>query len=264
VKKIDRSLKYSFADIAGEYDAIRPGYPIELYKILATHCKLNSSGTKALEIGCGTGQATVDLVKYVGDLLCIDLGDDQIRIAKKALENHSNVTFRPLAFENLDFGKQQFDLVFCAQAFHWLDPERRFEQTSQLLKHNGHLALVWNIDSCINAPLQERIDILYQEIVPSEPDYTERQAMFTKDVEYTKEQMAECGFYANVSGCTYDNPITYDVNNYIRLISTYAYFRALESVVRNKLLNAIAKAVDNAGGKITVFHKTHLIVGMRV
>jgi len=259
---MDRSLKYSFADIAEEYDAIRPGYPTELYKTLATHCKLNS-GAKALEIGCGTGQATVNLVKYVGDLLCIDLGDDQIRIAKNVLKNHSNVTFRVLAFEDLDFGKQQFDLVFCAQAFHWLDPERRFEQTSQLLKHNGHLALVWNIDSCINAPLQERIDILYKEIVPSEPDYTERQAMFTKDVEHTIVQMTECGFFVNVSARTYDNPITYNASNYVRLISTYAYLRALEGVVRHRLFGAIAEAVDNAGGEITVFHKTHFVVGMK-
>jgi len=263
METMDRPLKFSFADIAEEYDAVRPGYPAELYKTLVAHCRLDHR-TKALEIGCGTGQATIHLAKHVGDLLCIDLGDDQIRIARNVMAHHRNVTFKVLAFEDLDFSKEQFDLVFCAQAFHWLDRGKRFEQASRLLKRDGHLALVWNIDSRISAPLQESIDALYKRIVPSEPDYTERQALFTSDVELTTAQMMDCGYFADVSARAYDNPVTYNASTYVRLISTYAYLRALDGVARTRLFGAIAEAIDNAGGKITVYHKTHFIVGMKV
>ena len=260
--KFNQSLKYSFGDIAEEYDAIRPGYPTELYNTLVLHCQLNST-TKALEIGCGTGQATIDLIKHIGKLLCIDLGEEQIRIAKTAFKNHKNITFKAVAFENFEISKQQFDLIFCAQAFHWLDPEKRFLQTSKLLKNKGYLALIWNIDSSVSTSLQEKIDILYQKIVPSEPSFSERQAIFTKDVEQTKVQMTECGYFANVVSYIYENPHTYDSDSYIRLISTYAYIRAIDSTVRDRLFDAISKTVDSAGGEITVFHNTHFVVGLK-
>lgn len=258
----DRSLKYSFADIAGEYHAIRPGYPDDLYQTLTADCKLSST-TEALEIGCGTGQATVKLAGLVGPLHCIDLGDDQIHIARETLKENSNVSFEVLAFEDLDFSEERFDLVFCAQAFHWLDPQKRFKDTAQILRPGGHLALVWNVDRAVSHPLQQSIDDSYKMIAPLEPDYTERQRIFIKDIEDTKKQMAQCGFFSNVSSRTYDNPITYDACSYIRLISTYAYLSTLENGARQRLFGAIAHAVEKAGGEITVFHQTRLIAGRK-
>src|SRR4029079_16021192 len=59
---MDRPLRAIFDEDAERYDRARPGYPAELFADLAALTGLRP-GDRVLEVGPGTGQATVPLAK---------------------------------------------------------------------------------------------------------------------------------------------------------------------------------------------------------
>jgi ubiquinone/menaquinone biosynthesis C-methylase UbiE len=82
---MDRPLRASFDDVAERYDRARPGYPAELFDDLAALTGLRA-GDRVLEIGPGTGQATLPLARRAL-LACIGALVDRHggRIAKRDL-----------------------------------------------------------------------------------------------------------------------------------------------------------------------------------
>ena len=57
----------SFDEVADLYDMARPGYPLSLVDDLVELTGLHS-GTRVLEIGCGTGQLTLPLAEHGASL----------------------------------------------------------------------------------------------------------------------------------------------------------------------------------------------------
>jgi SAM-dependent methyltransferase len=47
--------------------------------------------------------------------------------------------------EQLPFRAGTFDAVVVAQAFHWFDAKAAVPEIARVLRHGGHLALVWNL-----------------------------------------------------------------------------------------------------------------------
>jgi len=65
-------LRAGFDRVAPLYDRIRPAYPPALFDDLAELAGIGP-GCRVLEIGCGTGQATVELARRGCDVLAIEL-----------------------------------------------------------------------------------------------------------------------------------------------------------------------------------------------
>jgi cyclopropane fatty-acyl-phospholipid synthase-like methyltransferase len=55
-----RLLRATFEQLPALYDRARPSYPLRLFDDLATLARL-PDGARLVEIGCGTGQATLPL-----------------------------------------------------------------------------------------------------------------------------------------------------------------------------------------------------------
>lgn len=133
-------LRAGFNNIAELYDRVRPGYPDELFVDLADLTGIGV-GSRVLEIGCGTGQASVGLVGLGCRLLAVELGDELARIARQRLATY------PARVVVADFDRwtpdeSGFDVVFAATAFHWLDPATRYRRTAELLARHGFLVVV--------------------------------------------------------------------------------------------------------------------------
>ena len=71
----------SFDRIAGLYRQARRGYPAALFDDLAERAGLGPD-CQVLEVGCGTGQATVDLAARAHSVLAIDPGAQLIAEAR--------------------------------------------------------------------------------------------------------------------------------------------------------------------------------------
>jgi ubiquinone/menaquinone biosynthesis C-methylase UbiE len=128
-----------FDDVASLYQATRPGYPPGLAEFVAATASVGA-GERVLEVGCGTGQLTQALLPFGFTLTAIDLGAAMIDIASERIGT-AGVSFRAVAFEELDAAPATFGLVIAGAAFHWIDPEVRFRKAARLLRPGGWLAV---------------------------------------------------------------------------------------------------------------------------
>jgi SAM-dependent methyltransferase len=137
-------LRSTFDAVATLYDQARPGYPERLFDDLAS-LSGTEPGAKVLEIGCGTAQATVPLVRRGYHVLCVELGANLATIALGKLADYPQEAWVLASpFEDWPLEEETFELVVSATAFHWVDPAIRYRKSAQALRPTGSLALIWN------------------------------------------------------------------------------------------------------------------------
>lgn len=133
------ALRYGavFDTVAVEYDRHRPTYPDELIDLA---CQAGSlvAGDRVLEIGCGTGQLTRSLVDRGLQVTAVERGENLISLAER---NARGVEFVGRRFEDTEL-PEPFRAVFCASAFHWLDPDVSWRKVARSLTPGGLLALI--------------------------------------------------------------------------------------------------------------------------
>src|SRR5260370_5524746 len=112
-------LRATFDSAAELYDRARPGYPPELFDDLADIAGL-TPGARVLEIGSGTGQATLPLAERGFQITAIELGPNLAAVARRKLARFPNVTIVEGAFEDWPLPPEPFDAVVSATTFHWL------------------------------------------------------------------------------------------------------------------------------------------------
>src|SRR5579862_1847603 len=133
-------LRTTFESAAASYQQARPEYPAELYDELIRLAGLRPGG-QLLEIGCATGKATVPLARRGFRVTCVELGRELAAQARRQLAGYPGVTINDGAFETwLPPTGVQYQLVFAATAWHWLDPAVRFRKAWDVLAPGGHLA----------------------------------------------------------------------------------------------------------------------------
>nr|GAT45722.1 S-adenosyl-L-methionine-dependent methyltransferase [Mycena chlorophos] len=145
---------------ASLYAAARPTYPRTLFTtILAYHEKsIGLPGSKtgwehALDLGCGTGQATAELLRPVDEqglgfarVTGVEPGEKMIGQAKTFAaslgERGEALSFVQGPAEDLAFlADRSVDLVVSAQAAHWFDWHRLWPELSRVLRPAGTVAL---------------------------------------------------------------------------------------------------------------------------
>ena len=132
-----------FNQAAEYYDKYRPGYPEEIIDSLISVTGI-SDKSDLLEIGCGSGKATEQLIGNGCNILGIDPGEDLVRIGNERFKNES-INFVKGRFEEYDFEQKKFDVIYAAQSFHWVPQPIGYKKCAEILKDNGYIALFWNM-----------------------------------------------------------------------------------------------------------------------
>jgi ubiquinone/menaquinone biosynthesis C-methylase UbiE len=130
-----------FDEIAAEYDRRRPAYPDELVDQACQVAGIGS-GDHVLEVGCGSGQLTRGLVARGLHVTALEPGKSLIALARQNLEGAGEVEFVNAQFEDALLPREQFQAVFSASAFHWVDPKVSWQKSADVLVPGGTLALV--------------------------------------------------------------------------------------------------------------------------
>src|SRR5918912_4072484 len=134
-----RRLRATFEEVPELYERARPLYPPELFDDLVTYAGLEA-GSRVLEIGCGTGQATLPLAERGFDVVCVELGAGLADVAQRKLAEFANATVVNADFETWDAPPESFDAVVAFTAFHWIDTDVRYAKPARLLRRGGALA----------------------------------------------------------------------------------------------------------------------------
>ena len=135
--------RFAYDQIARLYDRARPGYPAALFDDIVAYANLTADA-RILEIGSGTGQASVPLAQRGYALDCIELGVELAKVARENLARFPAVQVIRADYDRADLEPARYELVVSATAFHWLDPATRFVKAHRLLKARGALALFWH------------------------------------------------------------------------------------------------------------------------
>ncbi len=136
-----RLLRETFDAVADRYDRVRPSYEPAIFDDLASLANLGP-GARVLEIGCGTGQATIALATRGYKVVAVELGARLATIARRNLTSYPDVNVTVAAFEEWPLPAERFDAVVSATAFHWLDPTTRVSKAAAALKPGGSLAVI--------------------------------------------------------------------------------------------------------------------------
>jgi len=241
----------SFDDVATLYDSIRPGYPEAIYQDIAELSGVGPGG-HVLEIGCGSGQASVALAKRGYRLDCIELGSAMASLARSKLAEYEQARVRVGAFEDLET-RTRYDLIVSAQAFHWVPADRRCRKAAELLKDSGSLAVWWNRHVRIPGDLGF-FDVAQEIYAAHVPDLVTELAgtRAPEQIAQMEEELRSSGFFEAIETRTHLWEESYDSAGYACLLGTYSDHLALSPEQRGSLLEDIRNLIDSRfGGRIT-------------
>ncbi len=234
-------LRTTFDSAAASYHEARPDYPAELFDDLAALAALQP-GAELLEIGCGTGKATLPLARRGFAITGVELGPALAAQARRNLAGFARVTvvnadietWRPPA-------PAAFDLVFAATAWHWIDPAARYGRAWELLKPGGHLAF-WEAVHVVprdGDPFFGELQEVYDEIgegVPDGTDFPTPQTLADRAVE-----IEASGLFTDVRLRRFDWEIRYTAQAYTRLLDTFSGHIAMAPWQRRRLYGEIRR-----------------------
>lgn len=242
-------LRTTFDRDALLYDAVRPGYPEALFADLIALSGIPSAG-QILEIGCGTGQATLPLARRGYHLLAVELGARLAEVARHNLAAFPNVRIEIGAFEDWPLDPESFDLVFAATSFHWLDPAVAFPKIARALRPGGAIALCWNVH--VRTDANAEFFAAVQELYDQTPMGGDGPPPLPHEIGDRSDEIAETGLFGPITARRYPWQITYDTATYLQLLSTYSNHIALTPDTRARLFAGIAGLIDHRfGGHIT-------------
>lgn len=121
---------------AQSYDRIRPGYPSQSLDFV-----LRDNPHTAVDIGCGSGIFTEQLVARGLEVYAVDPSQDMLDVLEQRLPTVK--TCRAGA-EDTGLAANSVELITCAQAWHWVDPQAASSEAARLLTDDGCLVLLWN------------------------------------------------------------------------------------------------------------------------
>lgn len=256
-----RSWGVGFDAVPDAYDAARPGYPAALYRDLKKICDLDS-GTRTLEIGCGTGQATRDLAPEVASILALEPGKGLAKKARERLSQFQNVEVLQTTFKDFEGETGTFDLLISATAFHWVDPDIGFTRAVELLRSGGWLALWW---TSYHDPDED--DLFGEEASPLFGAYRNSGDFGTNYGLSSEDRVAdfeESGAFGPVETRRYRWKGHHSAEEVRMLISTYSNMQALEEWERLRILDVIEEiATEKFGGQVARPYVTALYAAQK-
>jgi SAM-dependent methyltransferase len=269
-----------FDAVAEDYDAIRPHYPPALFDDLGTLAGLRP-GSRVLEIGCGTGIATRDLLRHGWTVDAVEPGADMARLARRGSRG-APLRVEVSTFEDWRAGAELYALVFSATAFHWVDPAVRWVKTASVLESGGHLALATNrtVSGGTFHELYAASSDLHRHHAPdmfdegTSPDLQ----VFRSDLDARASDIGTLWGVADPKGgdgpagagyeppvlCTYPWEQAYSRAEAIRLLATYSPYLALAEERRRALFAALGELIDERfEGTVTRRYLSILAVARR-
>lgn len=142
-----------FGEGSDAYKQFRPTYPDELYEFIYQHVR---HFELAWDCATGNGQAAQTLAKRFKHIIASDLNAAQLQAAPQI----SNIEYQCWPAEKTNISDDTVDLITIAQALHWFDLPKFYEEVKRVAKPRAMIA-AW----CYDLPkLSAEIDALVQQL----------------------------------------------------------------------------------------------------
>lgn len=239
-----------FGDRARDYVKYRPSYPDAA--IDAVLDGLAPPATlRAADIGAGTGISARLLAERGVHVVAVEPNAPM----RDAAAPHANVTFHAGTAEATGLADAAFDLVLCAQAFHWFRAGAALAEFRRILRDGARLSLMWNRRSQTDPFTVGYRDAL---LAVSGESAAER-------MEFDPAVVASSGVFSTPSRRSFPNAQRLDLAGLIGRAQSASYVpkhgpnaeRLLE------LLRALHARHAGADGHVTLVHETEIYLSAR-
>jgi len=271
----ERHRRTHFDDIVEKYDRVRPEYPDELIEDIFKYSGSETS-KRALEIGAGTGKATVPFLDAGYEVTSVEIGANMADFLAERFKGYGGFDVITSTFEDAILEENCYDLIYAASAFHWVDPEIGCPKAFRLLKSGGVIALLrynFNYIPPDGEELSEEIHAVYEKHLYSYYTWRDRsdiKKMTKKGFEENPQTLTGYGFkdlsvygFKDVSMNFYEARRTYSADEWIVLLNTLANHRNLPDCNRTALYAGIKEAIQKHGGRHNVEYVFQLYMGRK-
>jgi SAM-dependent methyltransferase len=256
-------LRVTFDEDAERYNRARPGYPPAVFDDLAELAGIGP-GCRVLEIGCGTGQATLPLAERGCEIVAIELGAELAAVARRNLARFPAVQVVTAAFERWPLPPEPFDVVLSATAFHWLDPAVRVAKSADALRAGGTLATIATYHVAGGTePFFADVQDCYERWDPATPPGLRLQP--AEAIPLDAEEIERSGRFEPPQFQRHVADLEYTTASYLDVLLTYSGHRALGPTAQRGLLDCIGGLIDKRyGGRIVKRYLSELRVARRL
>jgi protein-L-isoaspartate O-methyltransferase len=250
---MNKKRSETFDEIAELYDASRPSYPSASIEDIMALTELKNSST-ILEIGSGTGKATIPFAERGYSIHCLEPGKNLAKVAAENLQLFPAVTFENTTFEDWQLQEAKFDLVMSAQAIHWIPPEIVYPRAAKALKKSGSIALFWNLCTQPDREVFYRLDRVHQTYAMPRLKIAEQQR------QVQERELLQSGCFTDLVIKEYDRSIRYSTEQYLNFLKTQSDYSILPPDKQQNFAEEIAEILNADGGWIDKPYTTLLLV----
>jgi len=236
----------SFGAVAQLYDRARPSYPAALFDRLTE----GLIGRRILEVGAGTGKATMGFTALGLDVTCIEPDPYMAAVLADRTVPGPQVHIEVATFESFT-ATEPYDALFSAQAWHWTDPATRMDRAAALLRPGGTLGLFWHIATVRQEDLFHAIHRIYDEFElfgldrPRDPV-----AASAADVTLIQDpntgpgnELAGHAGFEYLGTNLYPWRQDYTAAEFGEFLESTSHFQVLDPKIRERLLTAVSTAI---------------------
>jgi SAM-dependent methyltransferase len=149
---VERLRAMVFGEDPEMYEEARPSYPATVIDLITSHKPMD-----AIDVGCGTGKAA-QLVAARGIQVTGVEPDERMA----AVSRRHGI---PVVVTSLEaWTPISCDLMYAAQAWHWVDPTVGATVAGRAVRSGGRWAAFWNHED--DPVFQGRVDAVYSELTP--------------------------------------------------------------------------------------------------
>ncbi|WP_344583314.1 class I SAM-dependent methyltransferase [Streptomyces lunalinharesii] len=260
----ERSRRHIFGDDADQYDTARPGYPHQLMQDVRDFAAL-AANEPALEVGAGTGKATFDFARCGVPVTCVE---PDVRMARVLGRRCAQLPGGGVTIEVADFEtwrpRRRYGLLYCAQAWHWVDPAVRWDRARCALVPGGAIALFWNHWFLQCGELADRLTAAHARHgveVPPDTLLDPRPRPARRGPEARQWRDMTAAGFVEPDHRLYLSAHERSPSALIDLVNSYGGYRALPAGPRERVLNEMAHLVAEHGGRAQVKVVTSLFLG---
>ncbi len=231
------------------YARFRPEYPAELAEFLAS---VSPGRTLAVDVGCGNGQLTGLLAHDFDKVQGLDPSAAQLAHAAP----HPRVEYGCAPAEHLPVADHSTDLVTAAQAAHWFDLLRFYDEVRRIAAPQGVLALVSYGVLQLDEALDARFARFYwQEIGPYWPAERKQVDSGYADLPFPFEALASPTLLISKA---------WTLEALLGYISTWSAVRSLREAGRDDILHGFAAELALLWGEPGLRRVVRWPINMRV
>jgi SAM-dependent methyltransferase len=231
-------LRETFAGMAGIYHEARPPYPDALLDDLVALAGLRPGG-RVLEVGAGTGIATVELAARGLAVVALERTPELAAVARANLADWPSVEVVTGPFETAP-AEGAFDAVVAFSAFHWIDPETRYERVAALLRERGILATAdARMAPAEGDPIYAQADADYADVLG---DDARRPGAPVADS--LRDDVLASGLFDHLAERRYRWDVARDASGFLALLDSFPWYAALDAAAREELYARFARRIE--------------------